>query len=265
MGRQESAQGDGARKRRRVPRSNVDTKESLLDAAERLFAAHGIQAVSLRMINAAAGARNASAAHYHFRSRETLLRAVARRRMDWLSEQRLELLRRAERMITDGLPDVRAIVEATLLPTFRMLLDDSGGGANYVRFLARAAADPTIRFNDLATESFNFVIATAFAMLRRALPALPTGILQTRMMFVLDVGVLAPLRIDREARHSDGTRDRAAIERFAARLIDYVTGALSAPVTMDRISLASAAGGSEQIASEPTRRMRPLPSLPSRP
>ncbi len=51
------------RPRRAPRRPNVDTKESLLDAAERLFAAHGIQGVSLRMINAAAGARNASAAN----------------------------------------------------------------------------------------------------------------------------------------------------------------------------------------------------------
>src|SRR6185369_14709669 len=107
------------------------------------FAENGIQAVSLRTINTAAGARNASAAHYHFRSRESLVRAVARRRMEKLTAERLEGLLCAERDAAGGAPDLHAIIAAVTVPTFQMLLDDDGGGAHYVRFLARAATDPT--------------------------------------------------------------------------------------------------------------------------
>ena len=46
--------------------AQVDTKLSLTLAALELFADQGIDAVSMRNINAAAGARNASAVHYHF-------------------------------------------------------------------------------------------------------------------------------------------------------------------------------------------------------
>lgn len=230
--------GRSGRIQRSVRRANRDTKESLLDAAERLFAAHGLQAVSLRMINAAAGARNASAAHYHFRSRESLLRAVARRRMDTLSQQRLELLQAVERAAAGGPPDLHAIIEAVTLPTFQMLLDDRGGGRYYVGFLARAAADPTVRFSELATESFNYVLMTALAMLRRALPHVPLAVLQDRIMFGLDIGVLAPLRIDRLVRRADGSIDRDALEDFATRMVDYIAGALCAPVSARRITLA---------------------------
>ena len=58
----------------------TDTRESLLDAAESLFAEHGIQASSLRMITQRAGA-NLAAVHYHFGSKEGLVRAVFSRRL----------------------------------------------------------------------------------------------------------------------------------------------------------------------------------------
>ena len=44
------------------------TAERLLLAAERLFAARGVDGVSLRQVNVEAGQRNLSAAHYHFGS-----------------------------------------------------------------------------------------------------------------------------------------------------------------------------------------------------
>ena len=247
--------------RRAARRPNVDTKESLLDAAERLFAEHGLQGVSLRMINAAAGARNASAAHYHFRSRDRLVKTLARRRMDKLSQERLADLQRVEAEAAGGPPDVHAIVAAVTLPTFRMLLDDRDGGANYVRFLARAAADPTIRFSDLATEQFNYVIMIARTMLRRALPHVPPPVLDDRMMFGIDIGILAPLRIDRLARRVDGTLDREAVELFAGRLIDYVAGGLSAPVSRARVDLAERSG---RAALDELRIESPGPTIPGR-
>ena len=50
---------------------SIDTKEQILNAAEKLFAEHGIEAVSLRSIISEAGV-NLAAIHYHFGSREGL-------------------------------------------------------------------------------------------------------------------------------------------------------------------------------------------------
>ena len=66
------------------------TADRLLDAAERLFAEAGFRAVSLRAINEAAGARNTSASHYHFGSKEALVDAVFARRMDALNRARMD-------------------------------------------------------------------------------------------------------------------------------------------------------------------------------
>ena len=57
------------------------TASSLMDTAERLFARDGIENVSIRQIVMASGHGNLSGAHYHFGSRETLIRKVLERRM----------------------------------------------------------------------------------------------------------------------------------------------------------------------------------------
>ena len=52
-----------------------DTRERLLDAAEHLFAHHGIGSTSLRSITAEAET-NLASVHYHFGSKEALIEAV---------------------------------------------------------------------------------------------------------------------------------------------------------------------------------------------
>ena len=52
------------------------TRRQLVSAAETLFAERGIEGVSLREINAAAGMRNATALQYHFHDRYGLVKAV---------------------------------------------------------------------------------------------------------------------------------------------------------------------------------------------
>ena len=54
--------------------SKATTKTRLIRAAERLFAENGLGAVSVRDITRAAGAKNESALHYHFGSKEALIR-----------------------------------------------------------------------------------------------------------------------------------------------------------------------------------------------
>ena len=52
------------------------TKEQIVLAAERLFAEHGIDGVSLRQIGVAAGNGNNSAVQYHFGTKDRLVQAV---------------------------------------------------------------------------------------------------------------------------------------------------------------------------------------------
>src|SRR6266446_2870372 len=70
------------------------TRERLLDAAEKLFAARGFRATSVRDITAEAGC-NLAAVNYHFGGKVNLYREMFHRRLGALREQRIASLRRA--------------------------------------------------------------------------------------------------------------------------------------------------------------------------
>ena len=94
-------------------------KAAMIEAAERLFAEHGVDDVSMRDVAAAAGQRNNSAVQYHFNGRDGLLREVFRYRMTDINQARHLYLAEIDR---DGRgDDVRALVEAGLLPLTRFL------------------------------------------------------------------------------------------------------------------------------------------------
>jgi AcrR family transcriptional regulator len=90
--------------------STISTKETLVLAAERLFAAHGIDGVSIRQILLEAGVANNSAVQYHFESKAGLVRAIVDYRAPYLAERRRLLWAQAPA------GDLRAGVEAQFLP-----------------------------------------------------------------------------------------------------------------------------------------------------
>ncbi|WP_328334893.1 MULTISPECIES: helix-turn-helix domain-containing protein [unclassified Streptomyces] len=91
----------------------ASTRELLLRAAEQLFAERGIDGTRIREVTERAGQANSSALHYHFGSREGLLRTIVtrhRQRVDAVLAPELAAL---ERGGCDGLPAlVSAYVEA---------------------------------------------------------------------------------------------------------------------------------------------------------
>ena len=106
------------------------TQVRLLDAAERLVGERGVDAVSLRAINAEAGS-NVAAAHYHFGSKEALVRAVLDRRMTVLAEERF---RQLDALDHARAPVPRDVAAVFVRPLFDLAADPAG--ARYVRFLA---------------------------------------------------------------------------------------------------------------------------------
>src|SRR5512138_2219156 len=70
------------------------TKDRILGAAEELFALHGFAGTSLRQVTSRADV-NIAAVNYHFGSKENLVNEVFRRRMDDMSAQRQDMLRKA--------------------------------------------------------------------------------------------------------------------------------------------------------------------------
>ena len=101
-----------------MPLVAPSTKEQIVCTAERLFALHGIEGVSLRQIGAVAGSGNNSAVQYHFGSKDQLIQAIFEYRLPGLHERRVLLI--AERRPDDlrSLVDcqLRAVMEQSELP-----------------------------------------------------------------------------------------------------------------------------------------------------
>jgi AcrR family transcriptional regulator len=200
------------------------TPARLLDAAERLIGERGIEMVSLRAINAAAGS-NVAAVHYHYGSKEALVGAVLERRMGSLADERLRLLAPLERLRR---PPIRAVVEALVVPLAGVAASDDG--AAYVRFLAMLdrAGDPWWR---LVSDAFAPQWERVEPVVARALPELPADVLRFRLSVAATtlLGVLAePER--HPVPHSEGIQGDGLIPA----VVDVVSGLLTGPPARKR-------------------------------
>jgi AcrR family transcriptional regulator len=118
--------------------AEAETKQAILLTAERLFALHGFQKVSVRDITAEAGV-NLASVNYHFGSKDGLLFEIFRRRTGELNRERARMLHAASDR-HGGAPPVRAILEALFAPPIRWS-DPAGGRSVSMQFIIRARSE----------------------------------------------------------------------------------------------------------------------------
>jgi AcrR family transcriptional regulator len=112
--------------------SGAETREQLMDAAEELFAQFGVDAVSIRSVNSAAGLAPA-AVHYHFGTKDRLLREIVRRRGRHVVTTQLALIDAIER--EGRTPDALELVTIMAQPFFDILDLDPVGGRRWLRLI----------------------------------------------------------------------------------------------------------------------------------
>ncbi|MBM3385373.1 MAG: helix-turn-helix transcriptional regulator, partial [Betaproteobacteria bacterium] len=72
-----------------------ETQVRILGAAEELFMQHGFEGTPMRLLTARAGV-NLAAVNYHFGSKDALIEAVFRRRLDPMNTARIAAIDRME-------------------------------------------------------------------------------------------------------------------------------------------------------------------------
>ena len=160
----------------------TDTKDKILDTAERLIGEQGYAATSLRHIIAQAGV-NLAAVHYHFGSKEDLLDAVVARKATPVNDARIAWLERVETEAGNGPLEVEKVLESFFLPTVEVAIRNPG----FVRLMGQMLAEgmmPRIVEKHFQATGLRFVGA-----LRRAVPELPQEELMWRIHFM--VGAMA--------------------------------------------------------------------------
>lgn len=162
----------------------TDTKQKILDTAERLFGEHGIQATSLRHIIAEANV-NLAAIHYHFQSKEALLEAVVLRRIGAVNRMRLARLDVFE--AGGRVPTVEEILDCFLTPVFDAI--EGQDGRQFARFIGRVQTESSEMIPKMFAGQFRPLLDRFLAALRRTLPDLSVEDLTWRVFF--GVGAMA--------------------------------------------------------------------------
>ena len=162
----------------------IDTRERILDVAERLFGERGFPATSLRDITAEAGV-NVASVNYHFGSKEALLTEVLERRLKPINERRLELLDAVEARAGSGPPELEAVIRAFLSPPFHSQRVWGEQGPGFLRLVGRIHSETNEEFRATFVKQFDAVLLRFTAALGRALPDLDEADLRWRMLFMV--------------------------------------------------------------------------------
>ena len=203
------------------------TQEAILVAAERLFAEHGVFAVSNRQVSEAAGQGNNAAVGYHFGTKADLVRAIEEKHRGPVEQLREHMV--AELANAGDSTDMRDWV-ACLVRPLTDHLESLGNPTWYARFAAQAMTDPAY---------YNIIVKGALSSpslvqvvdgINGCLPDLPADVRYERN--VMARNLLMHTCADRERALATGAALHQSSWRAAASgLIDAIVGLWLAPVT----------------------------------
>lgn len=210
-----------------------DTRARILDAAERLFMAHGYDGTSMRQITGEAGV-NLAAVNYHFGSKEALIQEVFRRRLNWLNEERMRALDELEATADGQALKPSQIVDAFFGTMIRMAEDEERGGVIFLRLLGRTLTEPSDFIRAFLAHEYKTVVERYKEALFRSLPDVPKAEIVWRFHFMLGATSYAiagtdALRLVTDwGIEAEDSEDR--LDRLLPRLISFLIGGLRAPL-----------------------------------
>ncbi len=202
----------------------TDTKERILNVAERLFADRGFPATSLRDITSEASV-NIASVNYHFGSKEALLASVLERRLRPVNVLRLELLEAIEAAAGSSAPNAEDVIRAFLSPPFQKRQE---WGDNFLRLLGRIHAETHEEFRATFFHQFEDVFRRFGQAFQRALPHLEPTDVGWRMLFL--VGSMAFTMVWGESFAPIGPDSKGDPEDVLESLIQYAAAGMVSPV-----------------------------------
>lgn len=205
----------------------VATRARIVSAAERLFAERGIDAISLAEINKAAGQRNRSAVQYHFGSKQGIIHAI-------LDKHTPEIERRRHTMLDEfearGVPSLRELAEALVLPVADKL-DDPDGGRAFLRVNAQLIGHPSFPLLSLHTQRINRGADRLNRLIVAAAADWPEAVQVPRWLLVIGLlfhGMADYARLLESQQADSGLPSR---NLYVNNLVDSVLAILESPIS----------------------------------
>ncbi len=166
---------------RRPAARTEETRNQIKSAAQMLFARYGIDAVTVQQIVDAAGQRNNAALHYHFGSKEELIRQMVVDGAAVLEKRRRQMLDEIE--ARGGPKSIREVMLVLIMPVIELGDDERWRG--YIRFTSNLQASDPKTLRDALNNRWNASYVACFDYLKLMLP-LPQRIIEQRLsMFVI--------------------------------------------------------------------------------
>jgi AcrR family transcriptional regulator len=209
------------------------TRESILNAAERLFAQQGHDGTSLREITRAADV-NLAAVNYHFGSKELLMHAVLKRRLEALNCERLQILDKLEEKANGKPLKPSQIVDAFFGTLLRSISEGGQSSKNFLPLLGRAVTVPHSGIRTLLAEEYGDVLQRYKHALITALPEVPQAEIIWRFQFMLGAAAYAFTGTDLLRMivgwDVDASEQLDNPELLLPRLMSFLLGGLRAPL-----------------------------------
>jgi AcrR family transcriptional regulator len=150
--------------------TSSETRKRILAAAEKLFAAKGFEATSVRDITTEADC-NVASVNYHFGGKESLFQEAFRTLLAEINERRIGAIQRDmeadQEMTLEGF--LQSFANAFLEP----LVDESRGRL-FMAFFAREMMDPHLPQDMIVKEFIQPFLTVATAALERLGPPMPS-------------------------------------------------------------------------------------------
>ncbi|HEX3445632.1 MAG TPA: TetR/AcrR family transcriptional regulator [Chthoniobacterales bacterium] len=207
------------------------TRTTLLDAAEQLFAANGIEGTSVRDITTAAGT-SLGAVTYHFGSKDRLVLEVFARRLEPVNRARIARLDALEKAAGKRSVELSQIVKALVRPSLESEIPGEPRAEAFVRLIGRCFLEPHPLLKKFVEEQFGEVVKRFDAAILRAVPELSQAALSWRMTFLIGALHHAQtvwLQFGQFPRPETMTT-RPDLEEFIEALTTFVTAGLRAPL-----------------------------------
>jgi len=203
-------------KRPRKAEQRAETMELILDAAEELFARHGLHGVTLKEVAKRIGVHH-TLLNYYFADKKALFDAVFSRRAVVTSERRMRVLDDYD-AATGGKPTVEGALRAFLDTDLDLYIQGGEGWKNYAQLTAQVANTPEWGA-ELMDSHFDPVVLRLIGLLKKALPDCPEERIFWGYQFVTGALMLTLARTGRIDKLSGGlcrSEDFAAAKEHMA-------------------------------------------------
>ncbi len=208
--------------------SDVDTRQALKRAARELFAAHGIDAVTVREIAQAAAQKNQGAIAYYFGTKDKLIAEILVDGAQRIEARRHEFLDQLER--DGGVRRIEDAVAAIVVPSARFSEDDPLYGSFFSSFLLQLSQSRQDFVDTVLKDRWNSGYQRSLQHLRRLLADKPNAVQSRRFVFL---GMyVSMLLAQREMMMADKSRAHAMwrSDEMLTEIIVTTSALLKAPV-----------------------------------